>query len=272
MVSIVIRWSAWEMYWIFIPFDYWLAKGHASSHVNAGSPNSRVSNFLETHGMLSNKKVYLQHGLIKDRLPFCFYNVTRADLYCCQCRVEKEYVEQYFGYPKGNVKQTGIARFDRLVKNHLCSRQILLMPTWRAWLSEKEYDSREQPCTRFCRSDYFLHYKTLLSDSNLHAFLEQNELELVFFHPDMQTYCDLFGNPHERIWVADAQHFEVQTLLLQSQVLITDYSSAFLILHSWKNLYAFFILIMRSIAADSTQKDITIITTDLDQCLKRQMQ
>ena len=201
---------------------------HASAHVDAGTPNSRVSNFLETHKFLKNKKVFLQHGLIKDLLPFCFYNSTRADVFCCQAKAETEYVKKYFGYPVGNVKQTGLARFDNLLKVSVPKKQILLMPTWRAWLAKKEFKDEETARKNFILSDYFKNYEQLISDEKLVSFLETNDLELIFFvHSDMQPYWDMFTTKSNRVIVADAPKYDVQTLLMESKVLITDYSSVF---------------------------------------------
>lgn len=207
---------------------YWMAKGHASAHVDAGTPNSRVSNFLETHGLLRNKKVYLQHGMIKDLLPFCFYKSTRADLFCCQTKIENDYVKNNFGYPMGNVQQVGLARFDNLLKSKEVKNQIYVMPTWRSWLAQKEYATVEEARTNFKRSSYFKNYNELLANPELHKYLEKSDIKLIFFvHPDMQPYWDMFSTDCARIIIADAKKFDVQELLMTSKVLITDYSSVF---------------------------------------------
>lgn len=55
------------------------------------SPNSRVSNFLETHGLLKNKRVFLQHGITKDKISFGYYSISRADLFVCAAQPEYEF-------------------------------------------------------------------------------------------------------------------------------------------------------------------------------------
>lgn len=207
---------------------YLSAYGHASAHVDAGTPNSRVSNFLERKGLLKNKKIFLLHGITKDLLPFCFYNSTRADVICCQTKIEKDYVNKYFGYPKENVQQTGMARFDNLLCEHEVKQQILVMPTWRAWLAEKEFATFEEAKKNFQKSQYFKNYNALLSNQDLKVYLEKNDLDLIFYvHPDMQPYWNMFTSDCEKIQIADAKKYDVQKLLMESKVLLTDYSSVF---------------------------------------------
>lgn len=207
---------------------YWMTRVHISAHVDAGTPNSRVTRFMETHGILSNKRVCLQHGVTKDCIPFCFYQSTRADLYCCQTKQETDYIAKNFGYPLGNVQHTGLARFDTLQQNAECKNQILLMPTWRAWLAPQQFSGKEQARKAFVQSSYYQNYSALLKSSALHSFLEEKNLTLVFFvHSDMQPYCNLFQCSNHHIVIASQEQFDVQTLLRESKVLITDYSSVF---------------------------------------------
>lgn len=198
--------------------NYLAATKHVSAHVDSDSPNSRVSNFLETHGMLKNKRVFLQHGITKDKISFGYYNVSRADLFVCAARPEYEFCKKEFGYPSGAVQLLGFARFDGLgVKPP--KRQILLMPTWRAWLSNIRNED-------FKKSDYYKQYVALLNDEKLYEILDKYDTDLVFFpHSDMQKYIHLFENKNNRIIIASAQKEDVQQLLNESQILITDYSS-----------------------------------------------
>ncbi len=197
---------------------YCAATKHISAHVGGGMPQYRVANFLETHSLLRNKHVFLQHGVIKDTLSFCFYDVCRADILVTTAHRETEFCEKTFGFPDGNVKQLGIARLDRL-HGAVAKKQILLMPTWRASLSVK---SREE----FRESAYFKAYSALLKDERLLSALEKSDTGLVFFpHSDMRSFTDLFESQSNCITVAKTQDYEVQTLLKESAMLITDYSS-----------------------------------------------
>lgn len=197
---------------------YLLASKHVSAHIDSDSPNSRVSNFLETHGLLKNKRVFLQHGITKDRISFGYYSVSRADLFVCAAKPEYEFCKKEFGYPEGAVKLLGFARFDGLgiIKP---KRQILLMPTWRVWLANVTE-------RQFKESTYFKTYQSLLYSSVLQELLIRTETQLVFYpHSDMQKFISLFKTICPNIKIANAGSYDVQTLLNESAVLITDYSS-----------------------------------------------
>lgn len=191
---------------------------HISAHVDADSPNSRVSNFLETHGLLKNKRVFLQHGITKDRIAFGYYSVSRADLFVCAAKPEYDFCKSEFGYPDGAVSLLGFARYDGLDKAKTKS-QILLMPTWRAWLAHVSPQE-------FAKSEYCRRYLSLLNDPELHKLLNDNDMDMIFFpHSDMQPYLSAFCSACDRIKIASAEEYDVQTLLNESALLVTDYSS-----------------------------------------------
>lgn len=197
---------------------YLTASKHVSAHVDADSPNSRVSNFLETHGLLKNKRVFLQHGITKDKISFGYYSVSRAELFVCAAKPEYEFCKKEFGYPEGAVQLLGFARFDGL---GVCEtkRQILLMPTWRAWLANADE-------TEFIESVYFKTYQSLLLNKELQEILEENEVALLFYpHSDMQKFVSLFHTDSSKIQICNANNYTIQQLLNESDFLLTDYSS-----------------------------------------------
>lgn len=164
------------------------------------------------------KHVFLQHGIMGNYIPdFCYSN-TQVDLVICGAKPEFDFVNSSFGYPDGFVKYTGLCRFDKLLK---CTpkRQILLMPTWRKWLTKKNVSG----------SDYLKAYVGLLSDPGLYELLKRYQVNLVFYpHHEMQPYLDLFKSCNcENIIIASKYEYDVQTLLKESSMLITDYSSVF---------------------------------------------
>lgn len=197
---------------------YLLSSKHISAHVDADSPNSRVSNFLETHGLLKNKRVFLQHGITKDKISFGYYSVSRADLLVCAAKPEYEFCKKEFGYPEGTVQLLGFARFDGLGVIQ-SKRQILLMPTWRAWLAKVDEE-------QFVESRYYKVYQSLLNNRELHSLLEKNDVQLIFYpHSDMQRFISLFEVNCNQVKIASAGEYDVQELLNESSMLITDYSS-----------------------------------------------
>lgn len=166
----------------------------------------------------NQKHIFLQHGIIKDYIPDCCYSNTQVDMMICGAKPEYDFVNSSFGYPEGIVKYTGLCRFDKLLE-YTPKRQILLMPTWRKWLTEKNIGE----------SDYLKAYAGLMSDHRLSELLERHQVKLVFYpHHEMQPYLDSFIScASENIIIASKYEYDVQTLLKESSMLITDYSSVF---------------------------------------------
>ena len=163
------------------------------------------------------KQVCLNHGVTKDFFPEFLYERTRVDMMCCVSRQELEYIRDVYGYPPEVLRLTGFCRFDSL--SNTPSRTVLVMPTWRKWLENEEFPS----------SGFFQEWASLLNDQELDYILSQTGLSLVFYpHYLIQPFIGYFksvvNNP--RIFVAD-QSCDLQDMINQSLVLITDYSSVF---------------------------------------------
>lgn len=95
------------------------------------------------------------------------------------------------------------------------------MPTWRAYLSKL---SKEE----FKQSQYFKAYDNLLRNGELNNRLEKEQLKLVFYiHYSLKPFIDCFNDYSNNVVIADFDHYDVQTLLKESKLLITDYSSIF---------------------------------------------
>lgn len=192
-----------------------------STHVHGYHPEVPLFNRLENVFGINRKKycISLKHGITKDYIPGLQYSETKLDLLICGAKPEYDYMKQTYGYPDNNLQYTGFCRFDRLMV-FKCKKQILVMPTWRNWLNKDN----------FLESEYYEAYSDLLTDKNLHQLLEENDLTLVFYpHHELQPYVHHFKKAasYSRIVIADKNHFDVQTLLKESLLLITDYSSVF---------------------------------------------
>lgn len=166
------------------------------------------------------KVISLKHGITKDDLPILYKENASLDLLICGAKTEFEYIKQNFHYHDGEVQYTGFARFDSLYNNK-GKNQVLVMPTWRKYLTGK---SREE----FIRSEYYRKWNGFLHNEKLTMLLNKYQLNLVFYpHFDIQPYIDLFKTPCSSIIIADNFHYDVQKLLIESKVLLTDYSSVF---------------------------------------------
>lgn len=164
--------------------------------------------------------VWLQHGVTKHDMPAYHYEKLIVDKVISGAYPEYEFLQETFHFPKDVVCYTGLARFDGLHAPKVNPNQILLMPTWRIWLHQDN----------FLESNFWKTYSSLLASSDLHRLLQESGQTLVFYpHYEMQPYLDEFKklNLPACIQLADKAKYDVQTLLKESALLITDYSSVF---------------------------------------------
>lgn len=164
--------------------------------------------------------VNVKHGITKDHVAFQDYSNTHMDLLIAGVKPEYNYFMSDYLYPKENVKLTGFCRFDQLV-NTAQHKQVLLMPTWREWL----YKTSD-----FYESEYVQTYVSLLNNSRLQKVLEQYNMNLVFYpHHEVQKHIAYFKQKCQgkHIIIADKNSYDVQQLLKESDLLITDYSSVY---------------------------------------------
>ena len=94
---------------------YYLAAEVNISSQKGGKPNAAVCYLFEVVlGLLKNRRVFLQHGVTKDDLPFLHAENAKLSLFCCAAQPEYEFVRDTFGYPEGAVRLLGFCRFDSL--------------------------------------------------------------------------------------------------------------------------------------------------------------
>ena len=198
-----------------------LAKYRVSTHIDGYSPDILFFHKFGKFFPDKSKKVFLQHGIIKDDLAFCHADQTNIDMFVCSAVPEYEYVDKVFGYKQGVLKLTGLCRYDNLKKPAEPTRKILFMPTWRSAL---------RTCNKktFASSDYFKKYNSLLNSEKLSALLEEYDYELIYYpHFEVHRFLDCFESKVKRVHIADFENNDVQDLLINTDIMITDYSSVF---------------------------------------------
>ena len=190
-----------------------------SSHVMGFSPEFSLFARIDRKGMLKvkGKRVFLQHGITKDYIPNLTREKLKVDLFICGAEPEYKYIIENFGHPSVFVKYTGFARFDML-KNQP-KKQILVMPTWRKKLKyEKNFEGTE----------YYKTWQSLLSNRRLREYLATNNFKMIFYpHYEIQKYIKSFKTVCDNIIIANKKDYDVQQLLMESEILITDYSSVY---------------------------------------------
>lgn len=210
-------------------FRHWLlylgAEIKISTHINGFIPGDSWQYFLFASRRRKNdKNVFLQHGVIKDDLKGCYRNCTNVNLFICGAKPEYDYILSRYGYSESELKYTGLARFDSL-HDFAVRRQVLIMPTWRSWLST-HLDSVTQQDVE--NSAFLKKWAALIQSRRLRELAQKYGISFIFYpHYEVQPYLSLFGQSDEWVTIADFAHFDVQQLLKESMLLITDYSSVF---------------------------------------------
>lgn len=200
---------------------YAMAKYRISTHAWGGDlPNAGYFKKTGLYKISKKRQIFLQHGITKDYQPGLAYPQIMPDLFICGAKPEYEYVKHHFGHPEGVVQYTGFARFDNL-KNVQPRNQILVMPTFRKWL---QHDDRGQ----FLREEYFAKWQSVLDNSGLRQVLREKGLELFFYpHYEIQKFVTCFHSDCPQIRIAAFEDYDVQKLLMESKLLVTDFSSVF---------------------------------------------
>lgn len=200
---------------------FWEAKYLVSTHLRAGHtplPYAFVSWLNRNYHFYKRKVVVnIKHGITKDYLPRMHYKNTLYNMLVCGAYPEMEYFRAALEYPSSVAQYTGFCRYDRLMD---CQpkRQILVMPTYRMYVKKKDVP----------KSTFLKTYQRMLLNEDLIALLEKNNLDLVFYlHHMFQPYSGLLQSGSNRIIIAYQAHYDVQQLLKDSCLLITDYSSVF---------------------------------------------
>ena len=206
-----VHFGSLKNYWVIVT-----AERIISTHCFRGLPymNPKLFRFFN----LNEKYIFLQHGITQCDIPQLYFGETGNRLFVCGAKPEFNNIADNFGYPPGVVRYTGFARYDTL-HDAGTKKQILLMPTWRMYLSSEK---------SFLESKYYRQWNQLLTDPQLALYLENNDLTAVFYpHIELQKYLHLFQPESDRIILGDFANYDVQTLLKESKLLVTDYSSVF---------------------------------------------
>lgn len=200
--------------------NYWymaIAEKIVCTHIGMGLPSYFHPALYRKLGF-HRRIFFLQHGVIKDDLPSLYADRAPVQLFVCGAEPEYQYIKRKFGHPDGVVQYTGLARFDQL-HNTETKNQILVMPTWRDY-----HQNRDE----FLQSAYYAHWQSFLNHPDLINRLENTNTKLIFYpHFETQKYLNAFSVNSPNVVLASFANYDVQTLLKESAVLVTDYSSVY---------------------------------------------
>ena len=158
-----------------------------------------------------------------------FYIIMKMRMFITTAPREHQFICEKFGYPDGWVKCVGIARLDGLHDAKVKKNQILVMPTWRKWISvPSSVSATLDDMSSFEATEYCKRWMEVLRSSEIEEWLANAGMELVFYpHRNMQKFISFFKTESKHVKIADWEHYDVQQLLKESAFLITDYSSIF---------------------------------------------
>ena len=211
-------------------FKHWIlyltAKANISSQ-KGGKPNYAVCYLLEVYGILRNKRVFLQHGVILTDIEFLYYKNTKMDMFTTSTYREWEYVNNNYGYPEGVVKLLGLPRFDNLHDFKTVKNQILIMPTWRDWIGTDALEKNaEENAKVFMESDYYKNWNSVINSKRLEDICRKYNCTVMFYpHRDMQRFVTCFSKSNPYLTICRYPEYKVTELMTSSAFMITDYSS-----------------------------------------------
>ena len=161
------------------------------------------------------KVIYLKHGIYKDELSHDLdYAKARFALICCAASREQEFIMNTYGYPNSIAQLVGLCRYD-----------------FRKWLAaeKREVSATKEECEKFKHSEFYKQYTQLLSNYSLLSAAKESGYKIVFYlHYSLQSYSETFKPlNNEIVTIADRQNYDVQQLMIESSVMVTDFSSVF---------------------------------------------
>ncbi|EAJ1645918.1 capsular biosynthesis protein, partial [Campylobacter coli] len=193
-----------------------------SSHIDKYIFNALGGDTLKTKDF-----IFLQHGVIKDDLSR-WLNQRKIDTFITSTKAEYESIAGDFNHYKFSTKEvvlTGLARWDALIKNNvLNTKQIVIMPTWREYLSGKvqKYGVRGRN-PEFVKSLYFQKWQEFLCSKELEKLAVRYGYNIIFTpHPQVRIYLEDFNLPS---YIITSYKENMQELFCRSSLMITDYSS-----------------------------------------------
>ena len=197
------------------------AKVRISTHYMGCAPDSYRFAVMNRIGLVRGKNVLLRHGITANDLKELHYPAARVELMVCSAVPEYEFMKKNYNQPDGVIKRLGLCRYDRLLSPHIEKKQILIMPTWRYFL-------RNLSDEEFKKSDYFKNFYDILNSDRLQKKLNEHGYDIILYlHYELQKYSKLFEVDKPNIKTASLESADVQQLLMESSLLITDYSSIF---------------------------------------------
>ncbi len=179
--------------------------------------------------------IFINNGIIKDDLSKILNRFdNNIKLFVTSTIQEYNFLlSPKYGYSKNEVILTGMPRFDNLEKYNKknldknLNKIILIIPTWRKFI--KRYKNslilNKIHSDIFKNTEYYQFYNSLINDKSLIDMMKLYNYKgiLCLHHNFAAQWIDFNKNDEFEI----RENCDYQNLLLNSSLLITDYSSVF---------------------------------------------
>ena len=215
----LIDFGSWKHYLVYLA-----AEAKVSAHIFGGAPEHNMFLRMAKVPLLkkifvTGKYVFLQHGVTQADGPWLHRDKVFFDLFVTVSDRESKYIVDCFGHAPEVVRTVGFARYDALPNQHQPSKKILLMPTWRHFLSGVSL-------SEFKNSKYYNNICGLIQNERLQKSLKEFGYQLIFYpHFELQKFLTEFKGNNEQTVFASFDKYDVQRLLIDCDLLITDFSS-----------------------------------------------
>lgn len=169
--------------------------------------------------------VFLQHGITKNDMSAnyskYFQNIR---LFVTAGKPELKHTRMIanYGFDENMVQLLGFPRFDRL--DNKKQKYIVVLPTWRKYCVEKDWEGQFHIKDNFEESDYFIFYFKLLSNPELIQFCTQMGYKILLMQHNILKDSDVYFENMEGIELAD-ETWSYNRVISEAALLITDYSS-----------------------------------------------
>ena len=178
--------------------------------------------------MQKTRFVFLQHGVIKDDLSRWLIRFNKnIDMFVTTTVPEYEsIIHGKYSYGPDVVKMTGLPRHDRLYHNE--KKYITIMPSWRAYLvgNTNVHTGKRKPADNFENSQYCKMYSALFTNKEFLSYIQEKGYKLRFMsHPNMSECTELL-EMDPSVEILDGEKTAYRDLFAESNLVITDYSSA----------------------------------------------
>lgn len=210
---------------------YLNAKYILTSHLATSFFKPISFRFLKYYNdLVDSKIVWLQHGITMNDIE---YGANKFHKQINKIVVAAKLEEQIFSRDKyffdsTDILKTGFPRYDNL--HNRPSKKILIMPTWRSYLSGKILSNgMHAAIPGFEESEFYKCYSNLLSNKRFLNILKNKGYSVTFvLHPGLRQYSQYFKKYESAsVKIVSNPTVSYKDLFNTSSLMITDYSSVF---------------------------------------------